>query len=102
MGARGKISGDGAVFLLVDPVPLTPETELVAALRLTADPPLAWTEAAAMIPATLGDLAELEPLLASDEFRSRFDADAAAALSAAGLPATTPVVAAMRELLRAA
>lgn len=82
--------------------PLSPETELVAALRLTAEPPAVWTEAAAMIPAMLGDLEQLEPLLASDEFRSRFAADAPAALSDAGLPATTPMVAAMRELLRAA
>jgi hypothetical protein len=79
--------------------PLTPETELVAALRLTAAPPPAWVDAAAMIPSTLGDLDQLERLAADPSFRARFAADPAQAVERAGLTPSTPVLAALRERL---
>jgi hypothetical protein len=79
--------------------PLDPETEIVAALRLTAAPPQAWIEAAALIPDTLGELEELEQVLDNPLFRERFAADPARALEQAGLPPTESVVAAVRDRL---
>ena len=79
--------------------PLTPETELVAALRFTAPPPPAWIDAAAMIPSTLGDLDQLECLVADPSFRARFAADPARAVEQAGLAPSTPVLTALRERL---
>ena len=81
---------------------LAPELELVAALKLTAPPPRAWIEAAAMLPSTLGDLGEVEQVVARPEFRVAFALDPERTLADAGLPASTPLVLAVRELLAAA
>lgn len=72
---------------------------LVRALQLTADPPEPWIDAAALIPSTLGDLDALERLLASDAFRERFGREPEVALREAGLPASEPVLAAVRDRL---
>jgi len=45
--------------------PVLPEAALADALKLTADAPAAWIEAAVLIPSTLGDLSAIERL-ASD------------------------------------
>jgi hypothetical protein len=78
---------------------LTPELELVAALRLTAAPPQAWIDAAAMLPATLGELEEVERVLASPDFQTAFARDPERALADVGLPASPPVVSALQERL---
>jgi hypothetical protein len=81
------------------PDPLKQELELVAALKLTAPPPHAWIEAAAMIPSTVGDLDSIERIVASAGFRQRFDHDPHAALADVGLTPTEPLVAALRDRL---
>ncbi len=75
------------------------DERLVEALRLTGNPPQPWIDAAALIPVTLGDLASIERVIASREFRSRFLASPASALEAAGLPATPALLAALRAEL---
>jgi hypothetical protein len=80
---------------------LTPELKLVAALRMTAAPPQAWIDAAAMLPTTLGELAEIERLVTAPEFRDAFVLDPEGALADFGLPASRPVVTAVRERLAA-
>ena len=42
--------------------PILIEAALADALKLTADAPAAWIEAAVLIPSTLGDLAAIERL----------------------------------------
>ena len=42
--------------------PVLPEAALADALKLTADAPAAWIEAAVLIPSTLGDLSAIERL----------------------------------------
>lgn len=79
--------------------PLHTEAELVAALKLTAGPPRAWVEAAAMIPATLGDLSEIEQAAASAEFRERFVRDPRAAVTQAGLHPSEQLIDALRARL---
>jgi hypothetical protein len=79
--------------------PLTAEAELVAALRLTAAPPAAWVEAAALIPETLGDLDALERLVDTPEFRERFAAAPEHALQQAGLDPSGPLLDALHERL---
>lgn len=71
------------------------DERLVEALRLTGDPPRAWIEAAAQIPVTLGDLASIERLTASAEFRSRFGQSPESAVAQAGLPASRALLAAL-------
>jgi hypothetical protein len=79
---------------------LEDDERLIEALRLTGDPPQAWIDAAALIPVTLGDLASVERVVASEEFRSRFRESPESALADAGLPATSALVAALRAELR--
>ena len=52
--------------------PVLPEAALADALKLTADAPAAWIEAAVLIPSTLGDLSAIERLASDAEFRARF------------------------------
>jgi hypothetical protein len=78
---------------------LEDDERLIKALRLTADPPRAWVDAATQIPVTLGDLASIERVVASQEFRSRFQDSPESALADAGLPATPALVAALRTEL---
>jgi hypothetical protein len=78
---------------------LDADERMVEALRLTATPPRAWIDAALEIPATLGDLASVERLLASPEFRSRFGESPDSAVRDAGLTATPALVAALRAEL---
>ncbi len=75
------------------------EAGLIEALRLTAAPPRAWIDAAALIPSTLGDLGALERLLEDPAFRERFQHDPLAAVRDAGLPASEPVLAELRARL---
>ena len=79
--------------------PVKAELELVAALKLTAAPPEAWVEAAALIPTMVGELATIEALIARPEFRERFALQPQDALTAEGLPATPTMVAAIRDRL---
>jgi hypothetical protein len=79
--------------------PLAPETELVAALKLTAGPPQAWIEAAAMMPSTLGDLDAIERILENPSFRETFAQDPHRAVEEAGLTPTGPLLAAVRDRL---
>jgi len=79
--------------------PILIQAALAEALKLTADAPAAWIEAAVLIPSTLGDLAELERLASDPEFRARFQADPTGAVTAAGLTPTAPVLSALREHL---
>jgi hypothetical protein len=79
--------------------PIRPELALAEALRMTAAPPAAWIEAAAMLPATLGELSEIERLVARPDFRKAFGADPERALSQFGLQASPPVISALREHL---
>jgi hypothetical protein len=83
----------------MDNDPLSREFELARALRITAAPPLAWIEAAAMIPSTLGDLGALERLVAAPGFRRAFAADPQRAVEESGLPVSEPLLAAIREQL---
>jgi hypothetical protein len=80
-----------------DPIPI--QAALADALKLTADAPAAWIEAAVLIPSTLGDLAELERLASDPEFRARFQDDPTGAVAAAGLTPTAQVLTALREHL---
>jgi hypothetical protein len=75
---------------------LSDDERMVEALRVTANPPQAWIEAAALIPATLGDLDGIEGLIASPAFRSRFVESPESAVTEAGLPASPALVAALR------
>jgi hypothetical protein len=75
------------------------DRDIVAALQLTADPPRAWIETAALIPSALGDLDQIERLVASPAFREHFAADPAGATSSAGLPVSAPILSALRELI---
>lgn len=70
--------------------------ELAAALKLTAGPPHAWIEAAALLPSTLGDLDQIERAVGSPEFRERFERDPHDALLEAGLDPSEQLVAAIR------
>jgi hypothetical protein len=79
--------------------PLNPELELVAALRLTAPPPAAWSEAAAMLPSTLGDLETIGRTIEAREFREQFAHDPERALAQAGMESTPALLAAVRERL---
>ncbi len=79
--------------------PLQDEAALVAALKLTADPPRAWIEAAAMIPSTLGDLETIERAVNDLAFRERFERDAYDAVAQAGLEPSDELVAALRSRL---
>lgn len=79
--------------------PLSIEAELVAALKLTAAPPQAWVDAAALLPSTLGDLGEIEQLVASPEFRRSFAGDPHAAMAGAGLSPSGPLVRALQARL---
>jgi hypothetical protein len=79
--------------------PILTQAALADALKLTADAPAAWIEAAVLIPSTLGDLAELERLASDPEFRARFQDDPTGAVTAAGLTPTAPLLTALREHL---
>jgi hypothetical protein len=79
--------------------PILTGAALADALKLTADPPAAWIEAAVLIPSTLGDLAAIERLASDAEFRARFQDDPSSAVTAAGLTPSAPVLAALREHL---
>lgn len=74
---------------------------LAQALRLTADAPEAWIAAAALIPSTLGDLADIERLASDPAFRARYREDAAGAVIDAGRQPTPTLMAALREHLGA-
>jgi hypothetical protein len=82
--------------------PLTPEFELVEALRLTAGPPADWIEAAALIPDTLRELDALDRVVLSPEFQRRFREDPRAAVADAGLKPTPVVMAALGERIAVA
>jgi hypothetical protein len=79
--------------------PLNRELELVAALTLTAPPPAAWIEAAAMLPSTLGDLETIDRTIDDREFREQFARNPERTLIQAGLECTRSVLAAVRERL---
>ena len=79
--------------------PLRIEAELVAALKLTAPPPQAWIDAAALLPTTLGDLDAIDQVVASDDFRRRFAIDPEAAVENAGLTPSEPLVRALQARL---
>jgi hypothetical protein len=79
--------------------PILIEAALADALKLTADAPAAWIEAAVLIPSTLGDLAAIERLASDPEFRARFQDDPNGAVAAAGLTPTAPLLTALREHL---
>jgi hypothetical protein len=79
--------------------PVLPEADLADALKLTADAPAAWIEAAVLIPSTLGDLSAIERLASDAVFRARFRDDPSAAVTAAGLTPNAPLLAALRDRL---
>jgi hypothetical protein len=79
--------------------PLQEEAALVAALRLTAGPPRAWTDAAAMLPTTIGELETIERAVNDQAFRERFARDAHGALANAGLEPSDELVSALRSRL---
>ncbi len=79
--------------------PLEIETGLVSALKLTAEPPQAWIDAAAMIPSTLGELETIERAVESAEFRERFASDPRDAVLQAGLTPSDELVQALRSRL---
>lgn len=72
------------------------EAELVAALKLTARPPQAWIEAAALLGSTLGDLDRIEQAVGSPEFREWFQRDPHEAIVQAGLEPSEQLVEALR------
>jgi hypothetical protein len=76
--------------------PIETEAMLADALKLTADAPEAWIQAAALIPSTLGDLAAIERLASDPAFRARFGEDEAGAVTDAGLEPTPALLAALR------
>jgi hypothetical protein len=75
------------------------EAQLVAALKLTAGPPQAWIEAAALLPSTLGDLNRIERAVGSREFREQFARDPRDAIVQAGLEPSEQLVEALRTRL---
>lgn len=79
--------------------PLAPELELAEALRMTAAPPQAWIDAAAMLPSTLGDLDGIERLVGSPAFRDAFAGDPKRALRDVGLPSSSQLMMAFQERL---
>jgi hypothetical protein len=79
--------------------PILIEAALADALKLTADAPPAWIDAATLIPSMLGELSEIERLTSDPEFRARFRDDPPAALATAGLTPSTPLLAALRDRL---
>jgi hypothetical protein len=79
--------------------PVLPEAVLADALKLTADAPAAWIEAAVLIPSTLGDLAAIERLASDAEFRARFHVDPRGAVAAAGLTPSASLLVALHERL---
>jgi hypothetical protein len=79
--------------------PVLPQAALAEALKLTADAPAAWIEAAVLIPSTLGDLSAIERLASDAEFRARFHEDPSGAVAAAGLIPSAPVLVALHERL---
>ena len=79
--------------------PLQEEAALVAALKLTAEPPRAWIEAAAMLPSTLGELETIELVVNDQAFRERFARDAHDAPANAGLEASDELGSAPRSRL---
>ncbi len=81
------------------PDPLANETELVAALKLTAGPPDAWIEAAALLPSTLGDLEQIERAVDNAEFREWFARDPRGAVAQAGLDPSDQLIGALRARL---
>ncbi|MEA2199402.1 MAG: hypothetical protein QOJ25_3453 [Solirubrobacteraceae bacterium] len=78
---------------------LTPELELVEGLRMTAAPPQAWIDAAAMLPSTLRELDEIEQLVTRQQAREAFVLDPERTLADLGVPASRPLVTALRERL---
>lgn len=78
-----------------------PEAALAEALKLTADAPAAWIEAAVLIPSTLGDLSAIERLASDAAFRARFRDDPRGAVTAAGLTPTAPLLVVLRERIAA-
>lgn len=79
--------------------PILIETALADALKLTADAPPAWIDAATLIPSMLGELSEIERLTSDPEFRARFRDDPPAALATAGVTPSTAALAALRDRL---
>jgi hypothetical protein len=79
--------------------PILIEAALANALKLTADAPPAWIDAATLIPSMLGELSEIDRLTSDPGFRARFRDDPPAALATAGLTASTPLLAALRDRL---
>lgn len=79
--------------------PIGFELELAGSLRMTAAPPRAWIDAAAMLPSTLGDLDEIERLVGRPDFRAAFGANPERALAEFGLAVSTPMVSALRDRL---
>ena len=79
--------------------PILIEAALADALRLTADAPAAWVDAAALIPSMLGEISEIERLISDPGFRARFGDDPPAALATAGLTPSAPLLAALRDRL---
>jgi hypothetical protein len=79
--------------------PVLIEAALADALKLTADAPAAWIDAAVLIPSTLGDISQIERLTSDPAFRARFRDDAPTALAAAGLRPSAPLLAAVRDRL---
>ena len=75
------------------------EAELIESLRLTAEAPRPWVDAAALIPPTLGALDAIEQLLEDPLFCERFRVDPLAAVREVGLPESEPVLAALRARL---
>ncbi len=79
--------------------PVLIEAALADALKLTADAPAAWIDAAALIPSTLGDISQIERLTSDPGFRARFRDDPPTALAAAGLTPSARLLGALRDRL---
>jgi hypothetical protein len=79
--------------------PVLIEAALADALKLTADAPPAWIDAATLIPSMLGELSAIERLTSDPGFRARFRDDPRAAVATAGLTPSTPLLAALRDRL---
>ena len=79
--------------------PVISQAALADALKLTADAPAAWIEAAVLIPSTLGDLSAIERLASDPEFRVRFHDDPGGAVAAAGLTPSAALLVALHERL---
>jgi hypothetical protein len=78
-----------------------PQAALAEALKLTADAPAAWIEAAVLIPSTLGDLSAIGRLASDAAFRARFRDDPSGAVTAAGLTPSAPLLVVLRERIDA-